>query len=57
MITPEGYALVAQLVAAACLIVALLGLCVRRSRPFVVGSVAAFAALIVAVTVIVELST
>ena len=56
MITPKGFALIAELLAAACLIVALLGLSIRRSRPFLVSSVVAFAALIAAVTVLIDLS-
>ena len=57
MIEPEGVALIAELIAATCLVVALLGFSIIRSRIFFVASVAAFTALIVAVTMIVELSS
>jgi hypothetical protein len=57
MVRPEGFALIAELIAAACLVVALLGFSISRSRLFFVASVAAFAALIVAGIVVAELSS
>ena len=57
MITPTGVALIAELIAAACLVLALSGLAVCRSKIWFVCSAAAIAALIVVVTVLIDLST
>jgi hypothetical protein len=57
MITSPGFALIAELVAAAFLIVALTGFTVRRSRPWLMGTAMAFVALIVAVTIVIEASS
>ena len=57
MITPTGVALIAELIAAACLVLALSGLAVCRSKIWFVCSAAAIAALIVIVTVLIDLST
>jgi hypothetical protein len=57
MITVQGFALIAELAAAACLMVALAGFGVSRSKPWLMGSAVAFIALIVAVTMLIESST
>jgi glycerol uptake facilitator-like aquaporin len=57
MITPQGYGLIAELIATALLIAALTGLFVRRSKPWLVAVTIAFMILIVAVAVIVASST
>jgi hypothetical protein len=57
MVKPEGFALIAELITAACLVVAVSGLSIKRSKLFFVLSVVALAALIVAVTAVVEISS
>ncbi len=57
MVTWEGLALIAELVAAAAFAVALAGLAMRHTKPWLIGSVMAFAALIVVVMFIVDTST
>jgi hypothetical protein len=56
MITPKGVALIAELIAAAWLIVALAGLAVCRSKLWLACSATAIAALIVAATVVADWS-
>ena len=57
MITPKGAALIAELIAAAWLIVALTGLTIRRSKLWLACTATAIAALIAAVTVLIDWST
>jgi len=54
MVTLQGFALIAELIAAAVLIATLFGFWRRRSKPWFVASVVAFVALIVVVTVIID---
>jgi hypothetical protein len=53
MITPEGVALIAELIAAAWLIVTLIGFAICRSKLWFASTATAFAALIVAVAVLI----
>jgi hypothetical protein len=53
MLTPEGAALIAEVIAAAWLIVALAGFCIRRTTPWLVCSVVAVAMLLTSVAVII----
>jgi hypothetical protein len=53
MITSQGYGLIAELIAAALLIVALTGLFVQRSKRWLVGVTMAFVILTVAATVVI----
>jgi hypothetical protein len=53
MLTPEGAALIAEVIAAAWLIVALAGFCIRRTTPWLVCSAVAIAMLLTSVAVIV----
>jgi hypothetical protein len=57
MLTPKGVSLIAELVAAAALVIALAGFAIRRSVPWLICSAMAFTVLIVAVLCIVDLST
>jgi len=57
MITPKGVALIAELIAAAWLIAELFGFAVWRSKIWFACTAAAAAALIVAVTALIDLST
>jgi len=57
MITSQGYGLIAELIAAALLIVALTGLFVQRSKPWLVGVTMAFVILTAAATVVIASST
>jgi hypothetical protein len=57
MITPQGYGLIAELIAAALLITALTGLFVQRSKPWLVGVTMAFVILTAAATVVIASST
>ncbi len=57
MITPQGFALIAELVAVVLLIGALAGFIIQRSQPWLVGVAIAFMILIVAVTVVADSST
>jgi len=57
MITPKGVALIAELIAAAWLMLGLTGLAICRSRMWFACSITAMAALIVIVTVIIDWST
>jgi len=57
MITPKGVALIAELVAAAWLIVALTGLAICRSKLWFACTATAIVALIAAVTVLIDWST
>jgi len=57
MITPKGVALIAELIAAAWLIAGLFGFAVWRSKIWFACTAAAAAALIVAVTALIDLST
>jgi hypothetical protein len=50
----EGIALIAELIAALTLAVALIGFRIRRSLPWLVGSIIAFVVLLAAVTIIVN---
>jgi hypothetical protein len=53
MMTSHGYGLIAELIAAALLIAALIGLFVQRSRLWLVGVTMAFVILAVAVTMVI----
>ena len=57
MVTLNGFALIAELTAVMWLIVALTGFGISRSKPWLVGSAAAFIVLIAAVTMLIESST
>ena len=57
MITAEGVALIAELIAAAWFIVAIAGFTIYRSKPWFACSATALAALIVVVTVLIDLAT
>ena len=57
MITSQGYGLIAESIAAALLIVALTGLLVQRSKPWLVGVTMAFVILTAAATVVIASST
>jgi hypothetical protein len=57
MMTPEGVALITELIAAVWLMVGLAGLAMFRSRMWLACSITATAALIVAAIIIVDLST
>jgi hypothetical protein len=57
MITLSGFALIVELVALAGLVVALAGFGISRSKSWLAGSLLAFMVLIVAVTVLIDLST
>jgi hypothetical protein len=57
MITLQGYGLIAELIAAALLIAALSGLCVQRSKPWLVGVTMAFVILTAAATLVIASST
>jgi uncharacterized membrane protein YgaE (UPF0421/DUF939 family) len=57
MITSQGFGLIAELIAAASLIAALMGLIIRRSQPWLVGVTAALVILVAAVTIIINSST
>jgi hypothetical protein len=57
MITPKGVALIAELVAAAALVVALAGFAMCRSKLWFACSATAIVALIVAATILADWST
>jgi len=57
MITPKGLALIAELIAAALLIIALTGLAICRSKPWFAFTATAIAVLIAAVAVLIDWST
>jgi hypothetical protein len=57
MITLKGFALIAESVAVAWLIVALAGFGISRSKSWLAGSLLAFVVLIVAVTILIDSST
>ena len=57
MITSQGYGLIAELIAASFLIVALTGLFVERSKPWLIGVTMAFVILTAAATVVIASST
>jgi hypothetical protein len=57
MVTPQGVALIAELIAGLFLFVGIVGFGIRRTKPWLVVSVLAAATLITTVTVIVESST
>ena len=57
MITSQGFALIAELVAAVLLVAALTGFLVRRSQPWLVGAAIAFTILIVALTLVIDAAT
>jgi hypothetical protein len=57
MITPKAVALIAELIAAAWLVIALTGFAIRRSKPWLAFTATAIAALIAAVTVLIDWST
>jgi len=57
MITSNGFALIAELAALICFIVALAGFGIRRSKSWLISSAVAFVVLIAAVTMLIELST
>ena len=55
--TSQGYGLIAELLAVALLIAALIGLFVQRSKPWLVGVTMAFVILTAAATVVIAAST
>ncbi len=57
MITSQGFALIAELVAAVLLIAALSGFVIQRSQPWLVGVAIAFMILIVAMIIVADSST
>jgi F0F1-type ATP synthase assembly protein I len=57
MITSQGFSLMAELIAAALLISALIGFILQRSKPWLLGIGTAIVILIVAVTIVIESST
>jgi hypothetical protein len=57
MVTLNGFALIAELAAAICFIVALAGFGVRRSKSWLMSSAVAFIVLIAAVAMLIESST
>jgi hypothetical protein len=57
MLTPKDLALIAELAAAAGLVIALAGFAIRRSVPWLICSAMAFTALIVAVLLVIDAST
>ncbi len=57
IITPEGFSLIAELIAAVLLIAALTGFAIQRSKLWLVGAAMAFMILIVAVAIVIEAST
>jgi hypothetical protein len=57
MMTSQGVGLIAELIGTALLVVALTGLSIRRSQPWLVGVAVAMTILVVAVTIVVEAST
>ncbi|MGD0148395.1 MAG: hypothetical protein ABSB77_07395 [Xanthobacteraceae bacterium] len=57
MITPKGLALIAELIAAALLIIALTGFAICRSKPWFAFTATAIAVLIAAVAVLIDWST
>lgn len=56
MLTFEGAALIAELIAAALVATAVIGFCITRSKLWLVGSIMALVALIAAVTIVVATS-
>ncbi len=57
MITSQGFALIAELVAAILLIAALSGFVFQRSQPWLVGVAIAFMILMVAMIIVADSST
>ena len=57
MIKLQGYGLIAELIAAALLIIALTGLFVQRSKPWLVGVTMAFVIVTAAATVVIASSS
>jgi len=57
MITSQGYGLIAELIAAALLLITLSGFAVQRSQSWLAGAAIAFVALIAAVTIVIQSST
>ncbi len=57
MITSQGFALIAELIAAVLLIAALSGFVIQRSQPWLVGVAIAFMILIVAMIIVADSST
>ena len=57
MITSHGYGLIAELIAAALLLITLSGFAVQRSQSWLAGVAIAFVALIAAVTIVIQSST
>ena len=57
MITSQGYGLIAELIAAALLLITLSGFAVQRSQSWLAGVAIAFVALIAAVTIVIQSST
>lgn len=57
MVTLNGFALIAELAAVICLIVALAGFGIRRSKSWLMSSAVAFIVLIAAVAMLIESST
>jgi hypothetical protein len=57
MLTLKGAALIAEVIAAACLVVALAGFRIRRTKPWLVCSIVAVAMLLTSVAVIIGASS
>jgi F0F1-type ATP synthase assembly protein I len=57
MITSQGFGLMAELIAAALLIAALIGFTVQGSKPWLLGIGMAIVILIAAVTIVIDSST
>jgi hypothetical protein len=57
MITSQGFGLIAELIAAALLLITLAGFAVQRSQSWLAGVAIAFVILVAAVTIVIESST
>jgi len=57
MITSQGFGLIAELIAAALLLISLAGFVVQRSQSWLTGVAIAFVALVAAVTIVIQSST
>ena len=57
MITSQGFGLIAELIAAALLLISLAGFVVQRSQSWLAGVAIAFVILVAAVTIVIESST
>ena len=57
MITSQGFGLIAELIAAALLLITLAGFAVQRSQSWLAGVAIAFVVLVAAVTIVIQSST